>query len=376
MKNLYNKILPVFLILLLFSVTLKAQQSDELINLLIQKNVITQKEADSLRADLAIKAQDQRDKQTKFSLNIGRALTLGGLLQARYQAFQGTSGNNGFDVRRARLSLKGGIANNWDYELYFELAGAPILLDGIVGYKFGDYLKLSAGQLKIPFSLESITSDSQLELIDRSQIEEVLAARGKDVIGNQIGRDIGAFAAGSFFRYKDAYLFDYQLGVYNGNGINKTADNNKKKDLGGRLTVHPISNLSISYDFYRGHAIYGTVTATQTRNRHGVDARYIHGPLSLTAEYDKGIDGLIHREGWYAQAAYYVLPKKLQIAVKYDKYNPTQTNNLDESRWYIGAVNYYFNSWAKFAIDYTYKREQAPAQTLNNLLAVQMQLTF
>jgi phosphate-selective porin OprO/OprP len=355
-----------------------AQNSnDDVINLLLKKNVISEQEADSLRSDEAIKEQQKKDNQKTYPLSLGKALNLSGLLQTRYQSFQKSSGIDGFDIRRARLDLKGAITSNWDYELYIEFAGTPALLDGYTTYKFADYLKVSAGQFKIPFSIESLTSDSQLELIDRSQVEEALNARAKDVLGNQNGRDIGGQVSGSFLKLNDSYLFDYTVAVFNGNGINKTADVNNNKDLAGRFSVHPIKNLVVSYDFYQGHDIFGTLTTTQVRNRRGVDARYVYGGLSLTAEYDRGTDGVVDRDGWYGQAAYFIFPKKLQLAAKYDTYDPTKTSLTDRSTWYIGGINYFINNWTKFAVDYSYKREEvSTAQTPNNLFSAELQVQF
>jgi phosphate-selective porin OprO/OprP len=362
--------------LVLPAIYVKAQNNDELLNLLIQKKVVSQQEADSIRADLALKEQKKKDNQTIYPLSLGRALNLSWLFQTRYQAFQGTSGVDGFDIRRARLDFKGAITNKWDYELYVEFAGTPALLDGYTTYKIADYLKVTAGQFKIPFSIESLTSDSQLELLDRSQVEESLNARSKDVLGNQNGRDIGAQISGSFLKYNGNYLFDYSLAILNGNGYDKTADNNKNKDLSGRLTFHPINNLAISYDFYQGNDIWGTSTLTQKRNRRGVDARYVKGPLSITAEYDRGTDAALYRNGWYAQAAYFIIPKKLQLAAKYDTYHPTNTISTDRTNWYIGGINYFFNQWTKLYIDYTYKREETVVQVKNNLLTAEIQIQF
>jgi len=376
MKHTYL-IKPLFLFIILLSAfTVKAQQSEDLLNLLIQKKIITQQEADSIRSENAIKEQKKKDDQKVYTLSIGKALNLTGLFQERYQAFQGTSGIDGFDTRRARLDFKGAITSQWDYELYIEFAGTPALLDGYTTYKLTDYAKISVGQFKIPFSYESLVSDSQLELLDRSQVEEALTARAKDVLGNQNGRDIGAQISGSFVKLNDSYLFDYTFGVFNGNGINR-ADNNMDKDVSGRFTVHPITNLAVSYDFYHGRDIYGAITTTQLRNRQGFDARYVLGPLSLTAEYDKGTDAAIKRDGWYAQAAYFIFPKKLQVVGKYDTYDPNKDIATDRSTWYVGGINYFFNSWTKLYFDYSYRREEVPtAQVKNNLLAVELQVQF
>jgi phosphate-selective porin OprO/OprP len=379
MKLHYIKRLLIVLTLLFSVVASKAQQNDELLNLLIKKKVLSQQEADSLRADLALK--EQAKKERAHTLSIGsKALQLSGLLQERYQGFEQTGVNNAFDLHRARLDARGNISDNWAYDIYTEFGGTGVkLIDAYTSYKFGDYLKFSAGQFKIPFSLESLTQDSQLEFIDRSQVVEALVGRSKDVISsvsNQQGRDIGIQVNGSFAKVNDHYLFDYTFGVFNGAGYDVTSDNNNHKDIGGRFSIHPVKNLVVSADFYNGVANYGAPAKDQKRNRGGFDARYVVGPLSLTAEYDKGTDGIIKRDGWFGQAAYFVIPKKLQLAAKYDTYDPNKAIATDRARIYTGGVNYFFNDWAKLTIDYLDRREETTTQVNNNIFEAQLQLVF
>jgi phosphate-selective porin OprO/OprP len=368
----------VLLLSILFTaITLKAQQNDDLLNVLIKKNIITQQEADSLRADQALKEQLKKDKQNQHGITIGsRALQISGLIQTEYQGFQQTGVNNAFSLHRARLDVKGDIDDNWNYEVYTEFAGTTKLLDAYTTYKIADYLKFTAGQFKVPFSIESLTSDSQLEFIDRSQVDNALAGRQTDVIGNQQGRDLGIQVNGSFAKVDDHYLFDYTLGVFNGAGFDVTTDNNSHKDIVGRFTVHPVKNLSVSANFYDGQGNYGTPAKNYLRNRGGFDARYVIGGLSLQAEYDKGTDGIIKRDGWYGQAAYFVIPKKLQLAAKYDTYDPNKVIKTDRTQIYTGGINYFFNSWAKFTVDYLDRHEETATQIKNNILEAQLQLTF
>ncbi|MDB5090523.1 MAG: hypothetical protein JWR09_4517 [Mucilaginibacter sp.] len=368
----------VLLLSILFSaIATKAQQNEDLLNLLIKKKVLSQQEADSIRADEAIKEQAKKESlANRHGISIGRALQISGLVQARYQGFEQSNVNNSFDLRRVRLDLRGNITDSWSYDVYTEFGGTGVkLVDAFVAYTAGDYLKFSAGQFKIPFSVESLTSDSQLEFSDRSQVVEALVSRTKDVIGNSNGRDIGIMVSGSFAKIDDFYLFDYSFGVFNGAGYDVTTDNNNHKDLSGRLSVHPVKNLSVSADFYNGQGNYGTPATNQKRNRTGFDARYVWKALSLTAEYDKGTDGKIQRSGWYGQAAYFILPKHLQLAAKYDTYDPTKTNLTDRTNWYSGGVNYYFNDWTRLTVDYTLRREQT-TQIKNNLLNAQLQIVF
>jgi phosphate-selective porin OprO/OprP len=382
MKKSYLKKLLFLLILII--PTLAKAQTDDLLNVLVKKNVITEKEADSIRADAAIKEQAQKDmeKKNQHGVYIGsRALQLSGLIQTEYEGFQQVSVPNTFLLHRARLDVKGDINDAWSYEVYTEFAGVnPKLLDAYTSYKIADYLKFTAGQFKVPFSLESLTNDSQLEFIDRSQVDNALAGRSTDVIGNQNGRDIGADISGNFVKINNNYLFDYTFGVFNGAGYDVTTDNNNHKDIAGRLGIHPISNLSIAGDFYNGVGFYAIGTAkaaNHKRDREGVDARYVIGRLAVQAEYDAGTDETTKRAGWYAQATYFVLPQKLQLGVKYDTYDPSKAVPNDISNYYIGGVNYFFNSWAKLSLNYVDRREPAThLQVPNDIFEAQLQLTF
>src|SRR5581483_79029 len=221
-------------------------------------------------------------------------------------------------MHRARLDVKGNITDNWSYEVYTEFAASPKLLDVYTAYRVADFLKITAGQFKVPLSYESLVSDSQLDFIDRSQTVEALAGRSKDIIGNQNGRDLGLQINGSFAKLNDHYLFDYTLGLFNGAGYNTTTDNNNYKDLAGRVAIHPIKALSFGGSLYEGEDVPAGSVKSQVRNRYGFDGQFISGPFSFAAEYLHGTDGAVNRDGWYAQAGYFVIPKFLQILGKYD----------------------------------------------------------
>jgi phosphate-selective porin OprO and OprP len=384
MKLNYPKTILLLSFFILTSIVAHAQQNEDLLNILIKKNLITQQEADSIRSEQAVKEQARRDKEKENQHNISigsRALQISGLVQARYQGFQQSGVNDAFDLHRARLDAKGNITDKWSYEVYTEFAATTKLLDAYTAYKVADFLKFTAGQFKIPFSYESLTSDSQLDFIDRSQVIEALAGRSKDVIGNQNGRDIGAQVSGSFVKLNDQYLFDYTFGVFNGAGYDVTTDNNNHKDIVARFGLHPIKGLDLGYSLYEGEDIPAATTKvptplTQARNRYGFDGRYVIGAFSVAAEYAHGTDASIHRDGWYAQAGYFIIPKTLQLVAKYDTYDPNKVITTDRTKIYTGGVNYVFNPWTKLSIDYLDRREETAAQLKNNILEVQLQIAF
>ena len=114
-----------------------------------------------------------------------------GYTQVRYQVFDEKTKKDGFDIRRARFDMKGNFTPYFAYRLQADFAGSPKLLDAYAEIKLNDYFNITIGQFRIPFSLENLTSMNKFELIDFSQNVDAFTARGKDVIGNHNGRDIG-----------------------------------------------------------------------------------------------------------------------------------------------------------------------------------------
>jgi phosphate-selective porin OprO and OprP len=357
----------------------KAQTTDDVLNLLINKNLIRQSEADSIRAEFAIKQQDAKEKQKSFNITGKRAVQISGYTQVRFQSFQEAGKPDGMDIRRARLDFRGPITPTWDYRLQLEFATAPKILDATITFKPYDYLKVQAGQFKVPFSLENLAQSNLLETIDRSQVVEALVARGKDVIGNHNGRDVGLEVFGSALKLKEKFVIDYFIAALNGAGIN-SVENNEPKDFAGRLVLHPITGLDIGGSTYIGYDRIGTTTLkNQIRNRFGGELSYTWKNLSVKGEYIEGQDDAVKKYGYYAQASYFIFPKKFQILAKYDAFDPDKskedkmTNQL--SNWYIGGLTYFFNDWAKLSVNYTYKAEKG-TKINNDLISAQAQIGF
>jgi hypothetical protein len=82
------------------------------------------------------------------------------------------------------------------------------------------------------------------------------------------------------------------------------------------------------------------------------------------------------KNGWYAQLGYFALPKKLQVVVKYDTFDPTKDNpKNDISTFYTLGANLYPNSFVKFQINYKHKVEEGNSLNKDEIVA-QIQLKF
>lgn len=346
---------------------------DKLLDLLVQEKVITQEKATAFRANLAVKKQEEKETQKEFIVTAAKPIKISGYTQVRYR--QDNSINDTFDIRRARLDIKGDITERFDYRAQFELAGSsPFLLDATIGYKAHPYLKLTAGQFKIPFSQENLTSSPKLETINRSQVVEALVARSSDVIGNQNGRDIGVQASGSLLPKNDYSQIDYALAIVNGSGINRI-DYNKHKDFVGRLVYHPLKEWSLGTSYYNGYDSWGSPIRKKKRNRIGVEFAYVKDLISLRGEYIQGVDDTIKKNGWYLQAGYFLIPKTLQGVFKFDTFDPNNDIDQNEANVYTFGANWYFNKWAFLQLNYELKDEMNKEKN-NNALTGQLTLQF
>jgi phosphate-selective porin OprO and OprP len=362
---------------LAFSINGSAQQTTEdLINLLIQKQIISQTDADSVRAENAIKQQNDKEKQTKFQLFGGKPITLSGYTQVRFLSQQEAFKPDGLDIRRARLDFKSVINEHWDSRLQVDFTGTPKILDATISYKHRDWFKFTAGQFYIPFSLENTTADNKLEFIDRSQVVNALAARDKDVIGNQNGRDLGIQLSGSVIKIKDQFLIDYYLGGFNGAGIN-TVDNNESKDFSGRIVFHPFKNFDFGGSYYSGFDKWGTPLKDQVRTRYGTEFSYTYAFANIKGEYIQGQDGQVQKKGYYTQFTTFVYKKNIQLVARYDIYdtNIASERKGDITTNYVFGVNFYFNNWSKLQINYTDRVEEGK-EINNDMISAQLQISF
>jgi phosphate-selective porin OprO and OprP len=391
----------VFAILLLFFFSQKtfAQSNDDLLNLLINKGTITKNEADSIKKSYIIKQKIIEAKQDATSITLGKFFRLSGYTQIYYTHYQQSGKYGSFSVKRARLDLQGDFSHKWNYRLLADFVGnsgangsaqtggaliSPMLLEGYIAYKPFNFLKITAGQFIVPFSLENMTQDKNLELIDRAQVVNALVSRKGDAsnglidsLGNQNGRDIGVQVSGNLFENENKYLLDYYIALFNGAGIN-TLDNNQSKDIAARIAIHPVKGFDIGASYYNGFDKFtSSLTKSQNRIRLGFDMAYTYKLFSLKSEYIKGKEGnnkVTNHEGWYAQAGYFILPKQLQAVFKYDAYNSNTTNSSNKSVYYVYGLTYFFNTGTKFQLNYSQRTEALHIK--NDVFTAQLQLAF
>ncbi|MDR0367530.1 MAG: OprO/OprP family phosphate-selective porin [Bacteroidales bacterium] len=262
---------------------------------------------------------------------------ISGLVNFRYRYDDDRST---FDIRRARLDVKGDVGKMFDYRIQADFAAAPRLLDAQIRFKIKPYFNIQLGQFKVPFSLENPYSPTGLECIDNAMVISRLVGYA-DVAGiNANGRDVGVMFYGGFLRKRGYSIIEYNIGVFNGSGIN-TNDNNKSKDVIARIFVNPIKPISISLSGYVGEAYLNDSMRHETRDRYGVGVRYDDKKWLFRTEYIYGKTADMESSGAYAVLAYTFFGK-LQPVLRMDYFQQDMSSNATAEIDYMAGVNYWF----------------------------------
>ena len=289
------------------------------------------------------------DRVEKLERITSRLPAVTGFINFRYQYSDDLSS---FDIRRARLDFKGDLSPRVDYRLQLELA-SPKIVDAYIRYKLNPAFNVQFGQFKLPFTLENPYSPLSFEVMENSRAVSRFT-NIQDVTGIKAnGRDFGVSVYGRLFDQGGFSLIEYTVGIFNGTGIN-TGDNNKVKDVVGRLELHPIKELTVSVSGYKGQWYAGETSPHVRRDRFGFGLRYLDDRFLVRTEYLKGFTGNLESEGYYALFGYQVTGR-LQPVVRYDYYQ--QDVLLSESRQtdYLAGLNYKVSDWLRFQANYTWR---------------------
>jgi hypothetical protein len=271
-----------------------------------------------------------------------------GYIQGRYTNEESTP--DLLEIRRARVILSGTPLSRLTYRLQADLVKRPYLMDAALTWRFAPTLSVSAGQMKIPFSAESIVSDNLNAPVARSRAVLALAP-GRDT-GVQ-ARDVGVLASGGLERNRES-LFEYAAGVFRG----QTFVSAPKVHFNAtvfRLVAHPIHGLSLGADWY------GSFSAPphQEKRREGVETEYRHGRYTVRAEEIWARDGILDRRGGYTVGIMRVT-KNWEAVTRAD-WLTTNVHLADTgSIAYMGGANRFLFDHVKVGLDAGGQHDSGP----------------
>jgi phosphate-selective porin OprO and OprP len=372
-----------------------ADSTDDLINALIAKGVLSEEEGAlmvkgrELEKDAKMKKPDLKfkDGMTIETADGKHSISLNGRLHADYRNFNYNESDKGtntaaasdtFDIRRARIGLKGKLYENYEFEVSADLASPSngntgSILD--VAYLNINYFKqaqLKLGQFKMPMNLEKMTSSNNIDFQERG-LENQLAAN----------EDRGAMIWGI---PKDG--FTYALAVSTGEGAKNRNEGDSRVDdveflgrgtvnfaqlmdnkeavlhlgLSGSTTdiakssTNLLSNANAIRTEARGVNIITLPTFVSTsttvdnsleRNRYGVEGVAAFGPFKFQSEYirNKFKGDLTPAtklnadvDAWYAEALWMITGEKYADFYKDGAFGAVKPkNNFELGKEGMGA---------------------------------------
>ncbi len=293
-------------------------------------------------------------------------VSVAGFFQVQPQYLEGTPDEFTFAFKRVRFALLGNIPYDVSYYAAFEfspfvLGGkTPCVLDAYVTFsRFAPYGKITMGQFKSPFSLELNTSCAGLHTINRSKVVKSLAGPG---------RDLGMMIGGKYEK-----LFSYNLGLMNGTGMGKK-DNNKAKDIVGRVTLSPIEFLSVGGNFRHGKV---GADEEDEKIRLGGEVELKCNDFLVQGEYIYGKNVIgkdtTEQNGFYVQGMY-MTQWKVQPVIKYESWDPNMNSEDNKEQVITFGANWFINDWTRLQLNYLHCTEEL--ETDNNQVLMQIQVKF
>ena len=279
----------------------------------------------------------------------------------------------------------------------------------LVGSAFVPTHALSLGAMKIPFSRQNITATEQLQFIDRAMVVDQMPIR----------YDVGAALEGDYNIAHDIADIHWTFGAFNGRGDKIfAADNNNNLMYLARARVdllHPMrpGEGDPMSKYYPGQAVAAgqdsvgpriSLGASWLQNNDidrlvkawGVDGEFRWSGLSVQGEYIftryvPDLSGTLSNDqysrhwetsGWYVQGGFFVVPRHLELAARYDEFTEDLLDSLSPKRKLADTtlgINYHFasNHHLKLMANYVIRKELKGMPNLNNDSAsIQASLAF
>jgi len=320
------------------------------------------------------------------------------------------SHSNTFNLRLARFILDGKIGDfDWRAQIQGTNATGPgqptvQLVDLYAEWRKYPEFKVRAGQFKRAFTFENPTNPITQGWRGYADAINKLSAFG-DRTGERSsgGRDIGIQLSGDLFPNANGRrVFHYQIGVYNGEGVNQK-DMDNRKDIIAGVWVMPIKGLRIGafgWTGSRGEMVDSKLidpvtkqpmTRSVGKNRYALSAEYDKDEYTFRAEY-------IHSQGWGAKSPgnnvreiYYengdkadgwyvfgivpLIKGKLHAKARYQTYRNKKEWGSSVNQIECG-LNYYFTKNLELHAEYSRVNDRNLAKHNYNLVDVELDFRF
>ncbi len=301
---------------------------------------------------------------------------------------------NGFEVKKARLHVKGELNDNISYAIQIKAdKGSQVQLwDAYVKYSFDSIpLLIKMGQFKTPVSMSYLKSGTKLWLPERPVAVNKIAP---------VWREIGV--AATYKLFKGVKL---TAGLFNGEGwsSDKNYNRDKKYLYTLALDVTPVNTENLTWRFRVGgelgtddssKMIYNEAYGAASVKRHLIDVETAlkFKPYNIALEagylYDNPTDAkdssgnpvsLGNAKGYYAQIDYGLsFFPRVHLVGRYSWVDPNDdVDDKNDVDYTTVGFYYLLNGWqAAVRSSYTWANERHGEEIDNNVFVTEFQLLF
>jgi phosphate-selective porin OprO/OprP len=199
----FNKKLAVAVsgaVLLMAGQVAFADSATDIVDALVSKGVLTEEEGKLITKGHTSKTAVTpvvKEKDGAFileSANARNSIQLTGRMHLDYRDIDndglsanvlgatdkdGATGASQYELRRARLGVKGKFAKYFNYEVVGNLPGTATIDVAFLDFAKYDQVQLRIGKFKQPFGLEQLTSSNNIDFLERSFVDQT--APGKKI---------------------------------------------------------------------------------------------------------------------------------------------------------------------------------------------------
>jgi len=224
----FNKKLAVAVssaVLLMAGQVALADSATDIVDALVSKGVLTEEEGKLITKGHTSKVSVTpvvKEKDGAFTLesaNARNSISLTGRMHLDYRDsdIDGSLGASAstdrdtasmvdqFELRRARIGVKGKLAKDFKYEIVTNIPGTATVDIAYLDFARYDQVQIRAGKFKQPFGLEQLISSNNITMMERSYVDQTVPGKklGLQVMGSPF---TGTTYAGSIFQNNDMEL--------------------------------------------------------------------------------------------------------------------------------------------------------------------------
>ncbi len=310
-----------------------------------------------------------------------------------------------FRIRRAKFKLEGWMFKSWlTYEMQVNYPGVTssnvgsMLEDAAFDIDFSKgkgLFRLHAGQFKVPYGAQELTSSGSQMFVDRA------------LVSNSVfrGRDTGVALWGATANNK----IEWRVGLFNGNGLTRTGNDNNKYQWNARVmwqpngsqvlnqrawvtgalysesdfesTTVPIYAVAFNWENQNNHL--ATTGNDQKWNAYSVDGIFKYKGFSMNGQYswadrtpETGSE--FTSNGYFIQGGKLFSRRRFEIGARFGQYEPSDIIDNNLIKEVRGVFSYYYaRHGLKWQTDVGQVEQQAgPGKANPKLFEVRSQLQF